>query len=106
MGFMTSATEIQERLAELKRQLDIEKMEWAKTKNMATSNLTKAEKTLKTILSSNPSDTSVSFHVRQVEYWHMATLIAQVGLSITDVHKRLANVEKAIEELSLRIKNI
>lgn len=105
LGYRTKATEMQDRLDEIRKLLESEKADWAGVLKGAMAEQDRLHADLKNTLKlPKPSEHLVMMQTRDIGLWNQTELIARLGLAITETHERLATCEKAIEDLKLRIK--
>ena len=105
IGFRTSAKEIQEAIAEQLAGLEAQGKSWEeieKATDEVTDVLQKAMQELEA--DGDPDPNVVVVAVGFAQYIALSRLIARLGLEMTETHKRLAKVEKAVKDLKLAAK--
>jgi len=105
-GFQTTAKEMEEAVAEQLRQLDTQTASWhevsRQTRAVMDNMVKMTEKWKKQGLPTDPLVVSVILD--QLQFCHLKMLVARLGVEVTETHKRLTKMEKAVKDLKLAAK--
>ncbi len=105
IGYGTPAKRIQESFSKVRKKLEVQEGGWRELREFADSEHEKVMKNFQPKLQSPiPSADLFNIETRLLEYWYMMSFIADLGLGVLSVHKRLAKVEKSLDEIKLIIK--
>ena len=100
LGFKTPAIEMQERFEKMQVELDTSKTKWAELRKRAKSELDEANQQLQGMLQSQKTNDSVLIMATtRMQFLRIESLVARLGVELAETRKRLANCEKAIDEL-------
>lgn len=105
IGFRTSASDMQDRFDEVRKLLMRKEAQWGKLRELSSSRRARLFRQLQDAEKS--PDTSEYEKIilgNLVDHWDTMAVIAEIGKAILATHKRLAKIEKDIEELKLRSK--
>lgn len=94
MGFLTPAKELERALTQMQDELSKKKADWESIRQSVASLF---EKTSDSI---NPDKASANQAIVLLSLL-TTTLVARLGIELTETHDRLTKVEKAIKELKL-----
>ena len=104
MGFQTPAQEMQESLEEIQGLLEKEKADWIKIRRSTMARIAETGAKLEKKMAEKANPMSVMFGGNILCYLSVVMIVAKLGEDLATTHKRLADVEKSIKELSRRIK--
>jgi hypothetical protein len=105
LGFPTPASMMQQEFDEIRALLDATKTDWAKTREIAKSHQVKTEQDIEAAVKIPGNVPLVSYLADILTFWITTSLIAKLGIELTETHKRLADCEKAIKELKAGLKH-
>ena len=102
IGFKTPAKGSQEAMAELLSMLDAQGESWAELQESMTKRAVVTKKAIQQLAASKDADREIAaIALGAAQYFNLCTLIARLGLEMTETHKRLTKVEKAVKDLKL-----
>ena len=101
--FKTSATDLVDEFAEIHALLDTKKVAWAKIAKLALSRHIKIRQVLEAYIKKPKYSRNLACLLSEsMVHWHITSIIGRLGVDITDIHERLANIEKDVKDLKLR----
>jgi hypothetical protein len=105
IGYTTSASEMQDRFEEIQTLLGARKVKWSKLRKIADSTWEELGKLCEKTSELRNQPQELMFQLRESQGFFLTmTLLARLGIELTETHERLTSVEKSIAELSRRLK--
>lgn len=104
IGFATRARETQDTFDKIQQKLEKTTTAWDELRDFAGINKDAAKKVFEDKLKAAKSATDIALSALMLDHWNLLLSVAEVGKAVIDTQKRLAEIEKNIDTLSLRIK--
>ena len=100
IGFPTPARQIQDAMVEQLDMLEAQGQNWAENVESTREATGVVQKLLQEQMASKSAQPEVlAFGVGVIQFFVLSGLIARLGLEMTETHKRLTKVEKAVKDL-------
>ncbi|MBM4463254.1 MAG: hypothetical protein FJ012_07940 [Chloroflexi bacterium] len=105
LGYRTPAAEIQDKFLEITRLLDVQEVRWDKLRQEADETATKTIEELESIAKSGSAKPeAINLLNHTIDLMITLRFIGALGMGMAETHKRLAKVEKAVNELKRAMK--
>jgi len=106
VGYPTSAAELEDKFLEISQLLDAEKTSWGKLRQQASAISNQRYQELDSMMaqSHKPRVELIALAFQEYQFAFTVLQIAKLGEDVSETHKRLAKVEKAVKELKLALK--
>jgi hypothetical protein len=105
LGYPTPTAEMQDKFLEIAKLLDAQKTSWSEMAETAKALAGERRQELKSLAESDkPSIPLMGLAYQSLNFLTVMQVIARLGEDVSETHKRLAKVEKAVKELKLALK--